>query len=147
METRTLRLGSTRKLPKNIVEPQVSVRHDSNIGEGSALGSKLIQEVSQRRGIFDRPAYLIASDELPGRLNVVCRPTMEASDDYIAVKWSEKGRVARLDLNGLLAARQIQIPDGSRMVFSLRAIDDPDFGPSILFQFDGAKVLPIKEAK
>ena len=125
---RTVRLSQIDFTPRNYLDANVTVDGRGWTAKTSWNGGKLISQTGLAQGTGPAPTHLrvVKSEKNPGEYVLV--PTNEASSDYIAVEWYNKGRFARFHFGKLLALKKMQIPKGTRMVATLFPETDSEFG-------------------
>lgn len=145
--TRKLKLSTIKFYQKVYRGCVIIVRDRSYTGVFSAIAGELIGDLAEALGQSRKPAALDLYESKTEPADVVAVPAPEANADNLLLEWFEKGRRTRSDLGKLLASRQIDVPQGSRLVIELAPDQDPDLGQVIRIRLKGAQFEATKKGK
>lgn len=82
----------------------------------------------------------------PGEVRTVYGvPKPEKLEGYLHLDWFDQGRRFRTKLRALLAALEIKVPRGTRMVINVKADSHPKLGPCIKLWWEENCFVPIEE--
>ena len=146
-QSRELDLSQIRHYKKNVSAANLQIAWTAYIGKASLKGTEIIGAAALAQNLTTKPPYLkvIRSHRFPGDLCGV--PTAEESKSHIPITWAGKGRTPRLAMPELLAAENVVIPRGTKMVISLYLEQDPEYGACVGMKLKEAEFQPIRSKK
>jgi hypothetical protein len=144
-DQRRVRLSQVEYYPKSFIQPCLVTAGGSTTSRASLRGSTLIRDVSEAQGESRSPAalMLLESEKVPG--DMVGVPTMDRTEDDLAIEWKDKGKLAVVDLAKLLMLKKIEIPRGTNMVLDLYDDQDSAFGRVVGLKLTSFQFFPRRK--
>ncbi|MFZ5824691.1 MAG: hypothetical protein ACOY94_10220 [Bacillota bacterium] len=140
-------LSVAPKVTRNMVGPQFSIPHRGYVGKGSTKAIEAIREaVKARRMTSPTPGALeIHFDEAEPTV-IYGVPRAKQSPSYMALDWSEQGRVVRANFQAILQAKEVEIAQGLRLVLQVEHVKHAELGHCVKLSWDNRSFVPMSES-
>lgn len=141
-----LDLSSVDTYSKNVVEPRFTITYRGNVGQSSIRGAEVIQSASKARNLSSpTPCALMIHLDNTESTTLYGVPAMEKHATYLPLEWVEQNRQVRANFQGILRAKQIEIPQGTKMVIKVEHIQHPTLGECVKLSWPGDCFVAINE--
>lgn len=141
-----LDLGPVPTWSRNVTEPRFTIPYRGNVGTGGLRCVEAIQAASQACNLSSpTPASLRMHEDPLVSTTLYGVPILEKDPSCLALEWVEQNRMVRCNFQAILRAKQIEIPQGMKMVIAVEKIHHPHLGHCVKLSWAGDCFAPIQE--
>lgn len=141
-----LDLTTVTTYSRNVAEPRFTISWRGNVGLSTVRGAEEVQKAAKARNLpSPTPSALIIHRDEQESTTLYGVPTLENHPAYLAIDWTDQNRGMRANFQGILQAKKITIPQGTKMVIKLEHVEHKVHGHCVKLSWPGDCFVPINE--